>query len=110
MSAPVPADRDDHRRVAAILSRRRPQRRQRQLLYDVTVLSERDAKTGIQRVVRSIMSELIENPPEGYRVEPIRIDGHEFRYARRFVAEAMDIPAAVVEDEPIEYDANDIYL
>lgn len=44
------------------------------LFVDVSVVSRDDFKTGIQRAVRSILSELISNPPNGYRVVPVRLD------------------------------------
>jgi glycosyltransferase involved in cell wall biosynthesis len=42
-----------------------------QLLVDVSVIIQGDARTGIQRVVRAILSELLSNPPLGYEVRPI---------------------------------------
>jgi glycosyltransferase involved in cell wall biosynthesis/SAM-dependent methyltransferase len=42
-----------------------------QLYVDVSELVQRDAKTGIQRVVRSILAELIHNPPGDYHIIPV---------------------------------------
>lgn len=44
---------------------------QKKLLVDVSVIINGDARTGIQRVVRAILSELLKNPPEGYAVRPV---------------------------------------
>ncbi|MHB9057032.1 MAG: glycosyltransferase family 4 protein [Paludibacteraceae bacterium] len=44
---------------------------QRKLLIDVSVISRNDARTGIQRVVRAIFSELIKNNPPGFSIHPI---------------------------------------
>ena len=44
---------------------------QRQLLVDISAVVQVDLKTGIQRVVRSIVNVLINNPPSGCRVEPV---------------------------------------
>jgi glycosyltransferase involved in cell wall biosynthesis len=43
----------------------------RQLLVDVSVIHQSDARTGIQRVVRSLLLQLMASPPMGYRVCPV---------------------------------------
>lgn len=43
----------------------------RQLLVDVSVIHQSDARSGIQRVVRSLLLQLLQAPPAGYRVCPI---------------------------------------
>jgi Glycosyltransferase len=43
----------------------------KQFFVDVSAISRTDLKTGIQRVVRAQLIELLKNPPKGYRVEPI---------------------------------------
>ncbi|MFT9263258.1 MAG: glycosyltransferase, partial [Zymomonas mobilis subsp. pomaceae] len=108
--APCNFDDDDIKRTADVLNYQVTKKRQRQILYDVTVLAESDAKTGIQRVVRSILTNLIKNPPPGFRIEPVRLDGHQFRYARLFASRTLDIPSWVYPDDPVEYDKGDIYL
>lgn len=52
-----------------------------QLVLDVSTIVHSDAKSGIQRVVRSLLHELIEQPPVGYAVRPIFLDGNRYRYA-----------------------------
>lgn len=41
------------------------------LWVDVSVISRRDAGSGIQRVVRALMTELQASPPSGWRVQPV---------------------------------------
>ena len=56
-----------------------------QLLVDVSELYFRDAKTGIQRVVRSILSELLATPPEGFEVFPVYGSPDQgYRYTHKF--------------------------
>lgn len=64
-----------------------PAPRKRQLLVDVTHTSLHDFKTGIQRVVRGLLFELIRHPPEGFRVEAVYVppEGKRFFYARDFL-------------------------
>ena len=85
---------------------------ERQLLVDVSELVQRDSKSGIQRVVRSILSELLRHPPPGYRVEPVftgEVEG-DYRYARRFTARFLDMAEDLLEDGPIEFRAGDVFL
>jgi glycosyltransferase involved in cell wall biosynthesis len=48
-----------------------PSIQQKQLLVDVSVIYRADARTGIQRVVRSLLLQLIDTPPLGYTVRPV---------------------------------------
>jgi glycosyltransferase involved in cell wall biosynthesis len=83
----------------------------RQLLLDVSELVQRDSKSGIQRVVRGILSELLSCPPEGLRVEPVYATTDcGYRYARRFTLDFMNCPSDVLDDEPVEYWPGDIFL
>jgi glycosyltransferase involved in cell wall biosynthesis len=43
----------------------------KQLLVDVSVIYQSDARTGIQRVVRSLLLQLLASPPTGYCVCPV---------------------------------------
>lgn len=89
-----------------------PRNRKRQLLVDVSELVQRDSRSGIQRVVRSILREWLGNPPEGLRVEPVyaTADSRGYRYARRFTLDFIDCPVESLDDEWVEYSAGDIFL
>jgi FkbM family methyltransferase len=83
----------------------------RQLLVDVSELIKADAKTGIQRVVRNILRELLANPPDGFRVEPVYADiDHGYRYARQFTLQFIGLPADMLEDEELSFAAGDHFL
>lgn len=43
----------------------------RQLLVDVSVIHRHDARTGIQRVVRSVLLQLLTKPIRGFEVRPV---------------------------------------
>lgn len=87
----------------------------RQLLVDVSAVVQSDIKTGIQRVVRSVLLSLIAEPPPGYRIEPVYSSGgnRSYQYARQFtlnmVGETGD-GALTMEDTPIEVRPGDIFL
>jgi glycosyltransferase involved in cell wall biosynthesis len=86
---------------------------QPQLLLDVSELAERDAGTGIQRVVRAILLQWLKQPPAGYRVEPIRFDRALgcYRYARRFSAEFAVAPRhPAAGDTPVDARPGDLFV
>lgn len=89
-----------------------PLPRQRELLVDVSELVQRDANSGIQRVVRAILKECLENPPKGFRVEPVYATESSlgYSYARRFTSRFLGIPEDWAQDEPAEAWANDVFI
>ena len=96
-------------RAAQLLPAPRPLKKQ--LLLDVSELAQRDAKTGIQRVVRSIMVELLDHPPAGYRVEPVFATTERgYRYARRFTARFLDLGDVLLSDDPVEIHPGDVFV
>ena len=96
-------------RAAQIYPPRRPPAHQ--LLLDISELAQHDAKTGIQRVVRSVLQELLQNPPDGYRIEPIyATKEHGYRYARRFTARFLGIGEVSLDDEPIYATSGDVFF
>lgn len=82
-----------------------------QILVDITAIARFDLRTGIQRVVRALLWELMSDPPEGYRVEPIYL-GHDgvYHYGRQFILHALQMDSARLTDEPISVFAGDIYF
>ena len=95
--------------LAECLAVNLPPRRARQFLIDVTELQQRDSKTGIQRVVRSLLIALMAEPPPGFIALPVYYDGTgRYRYAYRFLeAFAGWEPAP---DELVDFCAADVYL
>ena len=80
------------------------------LFLDVSVIVHGDAKSGIQRVVRSLLRELLENPPQGMDVRPIYFDGFHYRYATKFSASFIGSPVRDEVDEITDFSQDDIYL
>jgi len=89
-----------------------PVPRRRQLLVDVSALVQTDLKTGIQRVVRAILWQWLENPPEGIQVEPVyaTADASGYRYARRWASRFLGIPEDWADDTPVEAWADDVFF
>ena len=84
----------------------------RQLFVDISALVQSDLKTGIQRVVRSIVLGLIEAPPPGLRIEPVYSDGgnRPYRYARAYTLAMLGLEPMPLEDAPLEVRPGDIFL
>ena len=84
----------------------------RQLFVDVTILvMVGDYRTGIQRVTRGILAHLLENPPAGWRVEPVfRRHLETYRYARSFVGRYLGLDGFNLEDAPVAVNPGDVFL
>ena len=85
----------------------------KKLLVDVTELVRLDAKSGIQRVVRSILLALHQETPDGYELCPIYYDGFRYLHAKNFMAMLTNQPKKVQRasfDEVAEFNQDDIYL
>lgn len=84
----------------------------KQLLVDVSALVQHDLKTGIERVTRSILRELLLHPPKGYRVEPVYVTPQSggYRYARKFTLKFLNCPQKILWDDRLETTSGDIFL
>jgi len=75
----------------------------RQLLVDVSAICRNDLKTGIQRVVRAVVWELIQAPPPGFRIEPVYLSElgqlWHYRYARRWTNQILALDSEWCEDD-----------
>lgn len=110
MPSPAEPHNDDLAAIAASIARNRPGKQARQMLVDISELVQRDAKSGIQRVVRNVLAALLEKTPAGYRVEPVYDAGGQYVYARNFTCRLLGIQDLVLADDPIEAQAGDIFL
>lgn len=83
---------------------------QRALLVDVTELANHDLLTGIQRVTRAVIAEWGRYPPEGFRLQLVRIDREARQYvcANRYAAEFFG--TAEIDDSPLVCHAGDVFL
>jgi glycosyltransferase involved in cell wall biosynthesis len=108
---------DERFEIAERLSQSFPLRAaKRQLFVDVTVTAENDLRTGIQRVVRSIVGSLIAMDLDEYRVEPVYLssDGGRwhYRYARQWTTRLLGVDGKKTKliDEPIDRFSGDRLL
>ena len=101
----------DLQQCAAAISTNHPLPRPRTVFVDISELVQRDAATGVQRVTRSILGQLLVQPPQGYRVEAVyattAVPG--FRSAKRFTAALLGTTSDE-SDDPMEATSGDIFL
>ncbi|WP_449431656.1 glycosyltransferase [Pseudomonas putida] len=90
----------------------KPSISQPQLLIDISELVNRDAKSGIQRVVRSILDIWLSAPPGNYRVEPVYAtdDSEGYRYARHFTLGFLNCPSHLLQDEAVVFHSGDHFI
>jgi glycosyltransferase involved in cell wall biosynthesis len=90
-----------------------PEPSQRQLLIDASGIVRHDLKSGIERVVRAQLLELIKNPPIGFRVEPVYLTDQggqwHYRYARSYTCEMLGIQQVNLCDAPIDISQGDVF-
>lgn len=110
LTTPVEPSATDLLVTAETIACNTPQVRQKHVFVDVSVLAKQDARTGIQRVTRSILLQLLDNPPAGYRVEPVYCDRGIYRYARHFTTEMLGIGQTGLRDDRIDVQQQDVFL
>ncbi len=80
------------------------------LYVDISGLVQRDAGTGIQRVVRHLTRALMLAAPASWRVEPVYIHDGRFHHARRFVEVDGELPHLGLPDDAISPQTGDVYF
>ncbi|MBN6209045.1 glycosyltransferase family 4 protein [Ralstonia flatus] len=82
----------------------------RQLLVDVSIIAGHDAGTGIQRVIRALLLELLRDSPPGFEVRPVRATRKTaYRYANAYLS-SLGVHASSTEDSPLRVGPGDIFL
>lgn len=102
---------DDLRSAAGSIAFNHPNKRPRKVFVDISELAQRDAKTGIQRVVRMILQEWLENTPKGLSIEPVyATKDRGYRYARRFSQASVTPGALEKEEDYLDFQQGDIFI
>ena len=86
----------------------------RQLLVDISATYRDDLKTGIERVVRGLLIELLQSSIPGYRVEPVYLSNEQgrwhYKYARQYTLTLLGCPANSLQDDVVEPHNGDLLL
>lgn len=82
-----------------------------ELLFDITMLVQNDVGSGVHRVVKNILKQLLINPPRGYAVRPVYLDSQLIlKYANAYLAVKMTNHAYGCIDYPVAPRSDDVYL
>jgi glycosyltransferase involved in cell wall biosynthesis len=102
----------DLKEIANSISKNHPVLGEKQLFIDVSQLVFIDSQSGIQRVVKSVLQELLANPPIGYRIEPVyaTLDSYGYKYAKSFTYNFFGCNKSDVNDEIIDFRSGDVFL
>ena len=103
------------RALAKAIARSLPTKRPvRQLLLDVSATCRTKLRTGIERVTRALVLAFLENPPKGFRIEPVYLTDESgvwhYRYARRFTLDLLVCSPDALADDAAELQAGDVLL
>jgi glycosyltransferase involved in cell wall biosynthesis len=97
--------------VAQTFPVRRPSKR---LVLDITATHRTTRLTGIERVVRELLSALIDDDTSDLRIEPVFLSKHHgqwcHRFARKYTLQLMNCPREILEDEVYDPASGDILL
>lgn len=106
------AGEQDWARVAVALAAQQPRIGDMPRWYvDISNLAIHDAGTGIQRVVRHVLDELMASPPAGYRVEPVYMDdAGVFRHARTYCSKRYFKCEDLPPDDVVDMRGGDVFL
>jgi glycosyltransferase involved in cell wall biosynthesis len=89
-----------------------PSPRKPQLLLDISALVVTDLWSGIERVTRALLREIVLNPPQGWQVEAVyaTTDQPGYRYARKFLSRFLEIPDDWANDDPVQVWPGDLFF
>jgi glycosyltransferase involved in cell wall biosynthesis len=86
-----------------------PKPRQPSLFVDISSIAQGDLKTGIQRVVRSLLKSFLMRKNLGYCVVPVRMTPeHGYVTAIRYGEKLLNLPIGTMPEEPIDIHRGDI--
>jgi glycosyltransferase involved in cell wall biosynthesis len=74
-------------------------RNQRRILVDVSQIAKIDSRSGIQRVVKSLILEFMKNPDRSLRFELVRIQANRLLRASRFAETLFGLPSGSLGEE-----------
>jgi glycosyltransferase involved in cell wall biosynthesis len=105
---PASAPRSYYGKLSTVLANNHPCSFVQRLFIDVSELSKHDAKSGIQRVVRNILYELV-HKTSGVRLEPVYRDAERYRYARSYTMRSLG-KASNIGDSIVDFQPGDVFI
>ena len=80
------------------------------LYVDVTAIARSHLHTGIERVVRGVLSALLLLDQRSYRIEPVRLESGRYVHATRYTLQVLGHPAVDLPEDEAQPRAGDILL
>ena len=80
------------------------------IYIDVSDVAHHDLKTGIQRVVRSILHYLLDDESLSHRIKPVRLIEGRYVYAHEFTCKFLGLPFSPLVEETITLKEGDLFL
>ncbi|MDR3571108.1 MAG: glycosyltransferase family 1 protein, partial [Candidatus Pacebacteria bacterium] len=81
------------------------------LFIDVSIIAANDAGTGIQRVVRSLLLQLIASPPSGFEIKLVRATRNEpYRYTNDYLESLTSVKTPYAKSDEIDASRGDVFL
>jgi len=77
---------------------------------DVTRIANGDLGTGVHRVVRSVLGSWLDSPPAGTRIEPVRFEDGEYRYARAYSTALMGLDTLPIAEGIVQPRQGDVFV
>ncbi len=101
--------------LAAAIAQNQPDLRPaRTIFVDVSATCRNDLRTGIERVARALVFELIQSPPQGWRIEPVFLTDEDgiwhYRHARQWTLAMLGCTKKYLEDDLAEFQHGDLLL
>jgi glycosyltransferase involved in cell wall biosynthesis len=96
--------------VATALAANRQRFGAKQLLIDVTNVVKSNSPTETECDTQSSLLALIADPPQGFRIEPVRAVAGSYLYARRFACACLSLPDEGFADDPVMTHRGDIFI
>jgi glycosyltransferase involved in cell wall biosynthesis len=88
----------------------RPRLDRPHLYVDVTAVARSGLHTGIERVVRGVMSSLFQLDQAQYRIEPVRLENGRYVHATRYALRLSGHPPVDLPEDEVQPRAGDILL
>jgi len=96
--------------IAKAIKNNQDQFVKKQIFLDVSELSQRDSATGVQRVVKSYLKELLLSPPKGYIIKPVYATTNSvYKYSDEFTAKFLNTTSNTT-DKIIRWGKGDIFF
>jgi glycosyltransferase involved in cell wall biosynthesis len=103
-----------HKTAACIAQNQPGKRPAKSFFVDISATCRKDLRTGIERVSKALLRELIIEPPAGYRIEPVytatQNGQSSYRFARHYTLDFLQCPNYWLEDEIVEFQPGDKLL